>query len=221
MDARDAAGRLAEQMRDDLTRGVFMPRERLVESELVQRYSCARAAVREALVLLSADGLVERLPNRGAHVRGLTVEEAIEIAEVRLALESLCSSYAALRATEEDRVALSRHVRAMADAVASDSPHRYRSESVEFHECLMRISRHESMTRELRSIRRHNLQRHFPAAFEAGSFSDSLNDHVTIADAILARDGVRAHELMTEHLGRIIAMLTAYRSTLGQRLPLE
>ena len=54
-----------------------------------------RASLRAALFNLTAEGLVERIPNRGARVRGVAIDEAVAITEYRMALEGLCAAKAA------------------------------------------------------------------------------------------------------------------------------
>ena len=70
----------------DLRVGNLMPRERLVEDVLMQRFSAKRHTVRQALVELERMGIVTRTPNRGAAVRDFTALEVEEIAEVRATL---------------------------------------------------------------------------------------------------------------------------------------
>jgi len=65
------------------------PGQRLVEEELAGLLGVTRASVRAALFDLAADGLAERIPNRGARVRAVTVAEAVAITECRMALEGL------------------------------------------------------------------------------------------------------------------------------------
>lgn len=61
-----------------------------------------RRAIRTALDRLARDGLVEREPNRGAHVRLISLEEAVEMFEARAVLEGLALRYAARHATEQE-----------------------------------------------------------------------------------------------------------------------
>jgi DNA-binding GntR family transcriptional regulator len=66
--------------------------QRLVEADLAEQYGVVRSGVRAALLDLSAEGLVERIPQRGSRVRTLSLEEAIEVTEARMVLESLCAA---------------------------------------------------------------------------------------------------------------------------------
>ena len=81
--------------------GEFAPHQRLIEADLSERYDASRAAVRTALLNLTSEGLVERVPNRGARVRAISVDEAVEIVEVRIGLETLCARKAAENLTDD------------------------------------------------------------------------------------------------------------------------
>lgn len=211
MDNLDQTQLLAGRLRSDLARGEYHPRERLVESELVARYGFPRATVRGALVQLATEGLVDRSPNRGASVRSLTIDEGIELAEVRRELEALCARDAAEKATADDRDRIRAGVDAMKFASDSGDVHSYRQASIAFHESVIAVSRHEGARRQLAAIRNHNLQRHFPVAFQTGAVSDSSHDHYEIGEAIVAGDGAEASAAMRRHLDRIVAMLQQYR----------
>src|SRR5213078_2286572 len=84
-------------IRDAIVHGEFVPNQRLVEADLSEQFEASRATVRSALVELANEGLVERVQNRGARVRAVSLAEAIEITEVRMALEGLCAAKAAER----------------------------------------------------------------------------------------------------------------------------
>ena len=82
--------------------GELSPGEHLVEEELAEQLGDSRGAIRTALLRLEHDRLVIRERNRGARVRRVTAEEAVEILEARAALESLAAGYAALRRTDAE-----------------------------------------------------------------------------------------------------------------------
>src|SRR5215510_4256566 len=93
---------LLDKLRMAIYHGELTPGQRLVETELAGRYETSRGAVREALVLLSNEGLVSRERNRGAWVRPVSLEEAIEITEARAVLEGLCAAKAAAAITRAE-----------------------------------------------------------------------------------------------------------------------
>src|SRR5450631_4062868 len=82
-----AAVLIAKRIEEDIVLGRRQPRERLVEQDLCDLFQTHRGDVRLALFELEKKGLVERIPNRGALVRGLTPLEVTEIYAVREELE--------------------------------------------------------------------------------------------------------------------------------------
>jgi DNA-binding GntR family transcriptional regulator len=82
-----AAIMIAKRIEEDIVLGRRQPRERLVEQDLCDLVGTHRGDVRLALFELEKKGLVERIPNRGAIVRGLTPQKVTEIYRVREELE--------------------------------------------------------------------------------------------------------------------------------------
>jgi DNA-binding GntR family transcriptional regulator len=82
-----AAALIAKRIEEDIVLGRRHPRERLIEQDLSDLFRTHRGDVRLALFELEKKGLVERVPNRGATVRGLTPQEVREIYAVREELE--------------------------------------------------------------------------------------------------------------------------------------
>ena len=94
----------AERLRQAILAGDMAPGQRLVEEELAGLLAVTRASLRAALFDLTAEGLVERIPNRGARVRAVALGEAIAITECRMALEGLCAAKAAELVTEPQEI---------------------------------------------------------------------------------------------------------------------
>jgi len=209
MDAAPAQARLVDAIREGLLVGDHPPGERLVEIDLAARYASPRAAVRTALVTLAAEGLVERQPNRGASVRVLTIEEGIEIAEIRRELEALCARHAAVGSSPTERGELIGLVEAMRLATAQGLTNDYRELSVRFHERIADIAHHRTARKFLREIRNHRLNAHFPAAFGGDSTDNSLEQHSRIARAIADGDAAAADEHMRAHVSQVVHLLEA------------
>ena len=86
-----AAAIIAKRIEEDIVLGRRQPRERLVEQDLCDLFDTHRGDVRLALFELEKKGLVERIPNRGAMVRGLTPLQVKEIYAVREELEVMAA----------------------------------------------------------------------------------------------------------------------------------
>jgi DNA-binding GntR family transcriptional regulator len=83
---------ISRRIEEDIVLGRRQPRERLVELDLCEQFGTHRGDVRLALFELEKKGLVERIPNRGALVRGLTPKEVRQIYAVREQLEVMAVS---------------------------------------------------------------------------------------------------------------------------------
>lgn len=200
---------LVDRFRQDIVNGVYMPRERLVEAELAVRYGVNRSAMRAALIELSAEGLVEREPQRGARVRALTLKEGIEIGQVRRELECLCARLAAERASPAEREQLRELVEDLREAYDQRDMPRYMAANSRFHTTILEIARHEIAQDIVTRLGNLNFQRHFPMAFTSPVPAASDEEHGRIAQAIIDGDGDAAAAVMYEHLDATIRALQA------------
>lgn len=195
------------ELRRDVLIGTFSPGERLIELELSDRYSCGRALIREALVQLESEGLVDRQVNRGAVVHRVSIAEAIEITETRAALESFIATRAVLHATEEDIAELDAIVVQMRDAVESDDGPAYSDLNRQLHERLHEISGHSVATDLVRNLRDRGVLNQYRLAMMPGRQATSLEQHVAIVEAIRAKDEGAAAAAMSDHLNSVIEVL--------------
>ncbi|MGW3810880.1 GntR family transcriptional regulator [Micromonospora sp. NPDC005113] len=104
-------------LREAITSGELVPGQRLIEADLVSLLGASGNAVRLALDSLVAEGLVERIPNRGARVRTVSAAKAVAITECRMALEGLAVAKAAQHATDAEVAERRAHVGPMREAV--------------------------------------------------------------------------------------------------------
>lgn len=201
---------VAEAIRTDLADGTFSPHERLVEADLVDRYGAPRAAVREALIQLAAEGLVEREPHRGARVRGMSLAEAIEMAQVRRALESITVRQAAVRATPEQRAAIVALADALCDAANAGDVGTYLKLNARFHRSIDAMAGNETAREILVQFGRRPIDRFFPEPFRPIPPTASVEAHKRIAAAIGTADPVEAEAAMYEHLSDLVNLLRRF-----------
>ncbi|MFG6403019.1 GntR family transcriptional regulator [Microbacterium sp. P04] len=204
-----APGRPAvdQQIREAILGGEFAPHQRLIEADLSARFDATRAAVRAALLTLASEGLVERLPNRGARVRSISVDEAVEIVEVRMGLESLCARKAAENADEDDMVWLGELRTQIAQAVASGNLVEYSRLNQDMDRRLRELSGHATATQLLERLRAQSARHQFRLAFAPGRAAQSAPEHIAIIDAVMARDPDAAEAATRTHLAGIVDVL--------------
>ncbi|SDH67010.1 transcriptional regulator, GntR family [Alteribacillus persepolensis] len=83
------SNRIADHISQQIISGELKPGEKIVENFYAEEYGTSRAPVRESIFLLSIYGLVERIPRKGAIVKGYTESEIYDLLEIRINLESL------------------------------------------------------------------------------------------------------------------------------------
>lgn len=198
---------LTQRLKDAILNGEFAPHQRLIEADLSERYDASRASVRTALLNLTSEGLVERVPNRGARVRAISVDEAVEIVEVRIGLETLCARKAAENITEPDADQL-RQLRAdIEDAVRSGNLVEYARLNQDLDRRIRELSHHTTATQLLERLRAQSARHQFRLAFHPGRAGQSAPEHIAIIDAVLARDPDAAEAATRAHLQGIVGVL--------------
>ena len=143
----DSKPAVTEALRAAILNGEYAPKQRLVEIDLCERFSTSRFILRAALQELSAQGLVEFQRNRGARVRDVSLEEAIEITEVRILLEGHLAARAAERASRTDVAMLRGLVKDMRTAVGKSELLAYSDLNARLHAAIRDIAAHETAAR--------------------------------------------------------------------------
>lgn len=198
---------VSDRIRQAILDGEFVPNQRLIEADLCEVYAASRATVRGALLDLANDGLVERLPNRGARVRSVSLEEAIEISEVRMVLEGLCAFKAAERVTEEEKAELRAIGKAMSDAVERGDLLTYSASNKLLHAKVGEFSRQVTANQIINRVRAQIVRHQYRIAMNPGRPTVSLPEHLEIIDAICAHDPERAETALRTHLRSVMATL--------------
>lgn len=191
---------VADQIRAAIFAGELVPNQRLVEADLAEMYGASRGHVRTALSELTVEGLVERIQNRGARVRSVPVEEAIEIVEVRSALEALCAARAATRITDAEAEELRQIGRSMQAAVETGDQAAYAQGNTDLHSTLIRLSGQKTAAATIDRLRAQAVRFQYRLFAKPGRSQQSLPEHLAIIDAVCAREPEEAARAMREHL---------------------
>ena len=199
-DARDA-------LRDAILGGEYLPGERLVEAQLCERFGMSRFTVRAALQDLAADGLVKVERNKGAHVRKVTLDEAVEITEVRMVLEGLVAARAATQVTDAQASELDEIGLLMRRAVSAGEFRRYGDLNQRLHGLIRSIAGHHTADTIIETLRGQLVRHQFMISLHPGRPAISLPQHERIIEAIRERDPKAAESAMREHIASVIEAL--------------
>jgi len=198
-----------QALRDAIVSGDLLPSERLVEEDLARRLGVGRGAVRMALVRLEHDGLVERERNRGARVRRVSDAEAVEILEVRAALESLAARKAAQRATPKDVRELRAILREMGAKRERGDLMAVSDANARLHRRIVEISGHDTVRRMSGMLISQIVRFQYRTVLLPGRPERSHREHLAIVDAIATGDAEGAERAMRRHLSHVAEALRA------------
>jgi DNA-binding GntR family transcriptional regulator len=199
--------RVTDLIRDAIIHGEYVPNQRLVEADLSDAFSASRATVRTALLQLAGEGLVERLPHRGSRVRAISVEEAIEILEVRIGVEGLCAAKTAASISDEDVAALNRLRAQMIESVAEGDLVEYARLNRYLDVRVRELSNHATASDVLARLHAQSVRHQFKLSSRPQRAKVSVLEHASIIDAIVARDPDAAEQAVRSHLLSVIDAL--------------
>jgi DNA-binding GntR family transcriptional regulator len=114
--------KVEKQLREAIMTGYLKPGQRLIERELCEAMGISRPSLREALRRLEAEKLIEIVPHRGPVVAAISAQEARELYELRVLLESYAAGQYAARATKRSAEELKHAVRVLREAAAELEP---------------------------------------------------------------------------------------------------
>lgn len=202
-----AAARVTDLIRDAIVRGEYAPNQRLIEADLSAAFSASRATVRTALLELAGEGLVERLPNKGSRVRAISVDEAIEILEVRIGVEGLCAAKVAERLTDEQAADFSRLRADMVASVEEGDLVEYSRLNRALDVRVRELSHHATASEVLARLHAQSVRHQFKLSSRPARAKVSVLEHTAIIDAILAKDPDAAERAVRAHLRSVIEAL--------------
>jgi len=196
--------------------GELQPGEKLTEMPLSDRLGVSRGPIREAFRMLEEAGLVRQEKNRGVFVRDIPIDEAVEIYDLRAAMDELVGRRLAEQISEPQAKTLGKLVEQMERAARLRDGDAFYRLNLQFHDLLVEYagnrklaSMYRMLVKELALARRHNLA-------SSQVLPHSAAEHRNILDAILSRDAEAAARAMFEHAMRSKdRMLQAHLSGAG------
>ncbi|MET0869046.1 MAG: FCD domain-containing protein [Pseudorhodoplanes sp.] len=210
VEPRSEAERAYQLMRRELLAGEWLPQEKLRPQALQERFQLGLTPIREALMRLASDGLIQGESQRGFRANGASAAEWNDLMSTRRDLERACLSRAIELGDEnwEAKIAAAMQLLARTPLPKTSSDRKaaelWEVRHRHFHFALVEacgspwrlrfwntLTDHSERYRKLRLLRRKDV---------AAKVRDAVGDHQRIMEAVLARDPARATRLMDDHL---------------------
>ncbi|MBW1708037.1 MAG: GntR family transcriptional regulator [Deltaproteobacteria bacterium] len=199
---------LRDQVYDILKRRIIFREiesgKKINEEELAKSLGVSRTPIRETLVRLEHEGIVEIIPRRGAFVISQSIEKVIDLLQVREVLEGLVARLA----TENiDRGLLDRLRHCLEEVSSTEDPAirllKYTPADVEFHTLLLEACDNELLKNMMESVNAHLQMVRLRTVALPGRPEQTVREHYEIVAAIERQDADLAEELMRKHVASV------------------
>ncbi len=210
--ARSVTAQLTARIRAKILSGAYPPGSALRQDSIAAEYGTSKIPVREALVQLRSEGLVEVFVHRGFQVRALSWHEAREVFRLRLAIEPAAVALGARAASDADRERARGALAALDDALASGDLRAAGDRNCEFHLALT-VPRLQPLAAEV-LYRLHTLAQRY-VRFHLGAMGRvrrAKREHAALCEAWAAGQARQAQRLARDHIEET-------RAELEQALP--
>lgn len=193
---------VAAQLRDRIFAGELAPGSFIDELALCAELSISRTPLREALKVLTAEGLLRHEPRRGCFVSQITEQDLDEIFPVIALLEGRCAFEAARNATDADLAALEQlHDRLQRSAEAKRITEYYEA-NFAIHEAIILLANNRWLAQVIGDLRKIVKLARLQQLHAPGRLEQSLSEHLAVYAALKAHDAEGAEAAMRTHLIR-------------------
>ena len=191
---------IAEQLKQAIYAGEFKAGDRLNEAALALRMGTSRGPIREAIRILTGTGLVTPVVNRGVFVRKVSIQEMLEIYDLRALVFGFAAERACEHVTDEHRQQFEALLDGMDRAAQAGDSGLYYELNVQFHGMILALSNsarahqlYDSYVKELHLYRRQNFN-------APGNMRRSNVEHRRIFEAISKGNAAKAKQHAEEHI---------------------
>jgi len=191
---------IADRLREMIMTGEFKEGDKINENELCSAMGISKTPLREALRVLSAEGLISLVPNRGSFVTKPTIQEIQEMFEVMSVLEGVCAKAAAERMGPQDLTRLEKLHEGLEKEFRRRHQQNYIRLNNRYHSFIQELAGNRTLNQIVDGLRKKILLYRFQSLNLKGRFEDSIREHRELLAAFRDRNPELAEQLMKKHL---------------------
>ncbi|MDQ0597608.1 DNA-binding GntR family transcriptional regulator [Streptomyces canus] len=201
--------RVADALRAALVAGELLPGEVYSAPTLAARFGVSATPVREAMLDLAKEGLVDTVPNKGFRVTAVSDRQLDEYTHIRALIEIPTVTELARTADPVSLEALRPAAREIVQAAAAGDLVAYVEADTRFHLGLLALAGNAHLVEVVGDLRKRSRLYGLTALVEAGRLLASAEEHLELIDALIARDEQATRAVMTRHLGHVRGLWAA------------
>ncbi len=204
---------VADRIRELIRNGHLKKGDRIVETEICQLLGISRTPLREALRVLSAEGLIVIVPNKGAHVAEPSMQEIREMFDVMAILEGVCARVAAEKMTDAQFKKLRQLHEKLEQHYQAGNDQKYLKVNHEFHVLIQTIAGNKVLDEVVNGLRQKILLYRYRQLYQPDRFDASMQEHRDLFKAFKSRNPDKAERMMKKHLmGQCEALVNLYEN---------
>lgn len=198
--AKTMTGQITARIREKIITGAYAPGSALLQDSIAAEFGVSKIPVREALVQLRSEGLVDIFAYRGFQVRAVSAGEMAEVFRLRLAIEPTAVGEGARKASADDRAMAAEALRAVNDAVGGGDLRNAGDLNAAYHLALV-VPRLQPVTSET-LLRLHTLSQRYVQMHlrPVGRLKRATREHTALFEAWSAGKAKEARTLITAHI---------------------
>ena len=192
-------------LKGELIRLEFRPGQILSEKEIESKYKLSRTPVRNALSKMERDGIIEIIPRKGALIKFLTIQDVIEIFQVRKALEGLAAGLASRNVDLEELVKFENFYLDTLRNIQNENPQEVAHFGIRFHEFIINCTANHRIKNILEGLRvQLEICRifflHQNSNVQPSRTIQSVKEHLEIIEALKSGNEELAEARMRNHI---------------------
>ena len=206
---------VAKRIREMIRKGILKEGDKIVENPLCQAMGISRTPLREALRLLSSEGLIELIPNKGAFVAQPSMKDIREMFWVMSILEGTCARECAKKMNEKGLKKLDNLYKKLEKHFQEKNHEKYMAVNHKYHTLVQELAGSKVLSEVINGLRQKILLYRYRQIYQPNRLETSMQEHRDLQDAFRKKDPEAAERLMKEHLIRQCeALESAYSETL-------
>jgi GntR family transcriptional regulator, rspAB operon transcriptional repressor len=204
MRAPTASAVIRKSLRDSILALAVLPGQPIVEKEIAEAYGVSRTPVREAILRLAEEGLIDIYPQSGTYVSRIPLHALPEAIIIRRALEESSARMAAVNAGPQELAAIAAAMNQLREAAALEDRDRFHQCDEDFHAAIADAAGYPGIWRLAQQVKVQVDRYRRLTLPQAGRLERVLVEHDAVLDAIRRRDAEAAAHHMGHHLGSLM-----------------
>ena len=191
---------IANNLRELIMSGELQEGDKIKEDELCSSMGISKTPLREALRVLSVEGLIKLVPNRGSFVSTPTFEEIREMFDVMSVLEGICARAAAEKMSAKDLATLEKLHNRLENNFKRRAQREYIRINNQFHSFVQELAGNRTLNQIVNGLRQKILLYRYQSLNLPERFEQSIQEHRDLIEAFRKKDSKKTETLMRRHL---------------------